>query len=217
MSSNKNTNPPCPYCGGPMVKKGFKKGKQCYVCKECGKWCTGEHPEPTIYFKDINTTVSCPHCNSMNISTSGFSNKGLRVYRCLSCRRRFTEETKERISKGRKYASEVCPRCGGKKIVSAGLSRGKQRFRCLDCRRTYTKGAKLMTQDLKRKPVLSTADKRKVLMFRLNLGLSIPELSKHFNCSQYSIRQLVKEYYSNNAKQSPELSKKTLKMFERGW
>ncbi|MBO7733805.1 MAG: hypothetical protein J6S67_14680 [Methanobrevibacter sp.] len=192
---NISNNPPCPYCGGSLIKKGFKKGKQSYICKDCGKWCTGEHPTAKIYFKDINTTVHCPHCNSMNISTSGYSNKGLRIYRCLSCRRRFTEETYIRLNK--KYVEgEFCPRCGSDNLVNKGVNRiGNPRYKCKNCGRSYTKNAKLIHNEVRRRPPLSDSDKRKILMFKLNLGLSYPALAEHFNCSTYAIQQLVKEFH----------------------
>ena len=193
--SNSSNNPPCPYCGGLLVKKGFKHGKQCYVCKDCGKWCTGTSPKPTIKFKDINTSVHCPYCDSMNLTTSGFSKKGLRVYRCPSCSRRFTEETKLRLNK--KYVEgEMCPRCGSTNLVAKGVSRtGNQRYKCKNCGRSYTKDVKLINSEVIRRPPISHENKRKILMFKLNLGLSYPALAEHFHCSTYAIQQLVKEYY----------------------
>ena len=188
-------NPPCPYCGGILIKKGFKHKKQCYICKDCGKYCTGENPKPVIKFKDINTDVHCPYCGSMDLTTSGFSKRGLRVYRCPSCNKRFTEETKLRLN-NKCGKDEVCPRCGSTNIVGKGYNRiGYRRYRCKDCGRSYTKNVKLIYNEVRRRPVLSEENKRLVLMYKLNLGLKNKEIAEHFNCSVYAIQQLVKLYY----------------------
>lgn len=189
-------NPPCPYCGGKLIKKGKHHRKQCYICKDCGKWCTGKNPKPTIHFKDINTNIHCPYCDTIDLATRGKDNKGRIVYLCLHCRRRFIESTAERLNK--KYViGEVCPRCGSTNLVHKGIGKtGNQRYKCKDCGRSYTKGVKLMVNGAKRKPPISEANKRLILMYKLNLGLSYPEIAEHFNCSQYAVQQLVKEYYA---------------------
>ena len=113
-------NPSCPYCGGLLIKKGFKRGKQCYICKNCGKWCIGDNPKPTIKFKDINTSVTCPYCGTYELTTSGFSKGGLRIYRCKFCNKRFTEGAEEK-RKERRITGEACPRCGSTNLVKKGL------------------------------------------------------------------------------------------------
>lgn len=195
-SKYKGKTPACPYCGGLLLKKGFKRGKQCYICKDCGKWCTGKLPTPTIKFKDINKNVHCPYCNSMNLTTSGFSKRGFRVYRCPSCNRRFTEEAKER----KKYIEgETCPRCGSTNLGNKGVNKiGLPRYKCRDCKRSYTKGAKLIDNPMKRKPLVTEENKRKILMYLLNLKLPIPQVAEHFNCSRYEVGRIKKEYLTKN-------------------
>ena len=194
-------NPPCPYCGGKLVKKGKKPDKrgshtiQCYICKDCGKWCSHKTPKRTSYFKDTNTDIHCPYCDTTDLATRGKDKKERIVYLCLHCRRRFIESTAERLNK--KYViGEVCPRCGSTNLVHKGIGKtGKQRYKCKSCGRSYTKGAKLMVNGAKRKPPIREADKRPILMYKLNLGLSYPEIAEYFNCSKYAVQQLVKEYY----------------------
>ena len=192
-------NPPCPYCGGKLVKKGVKHGKQCYICKECNKWCTGSKrskPKPIIPFKDINKDIHCPYCDTTDLATRGKDKKGRVVYSCLRCKRRFIESTAERLTK--KYViGEVCPRCGSTNLVNKGLGKtGNKRYQCKNCGRSYTKGVKLMVNGAKRKPPIPETNKRLILMYKLNMGLSYPEIAKHFNCSMYAVQQLVKEYYT---------------------
>ena len=186
----------CPYCGGKLRRAGLgKRGQHQYQCKDCGKTCSGDPPVVRQYFSQINDKVLCPYCDSKNIVLRGTVKEKFHRFLCKDCGKAFTEETKERLEriKNEERSKEVCPRCGGTRIISAGKSRDKQRYRCLDCKRSYTKGAKLMTQDLKRKPALTAANKRLILMYRFNLGLSREELAQHFNCSKYSIIQLEKE------------------------
>lgn len=193
-----NKNPDCPYCGGKLVKKGTKRNKQCYICTDCGKWCTGDSPKPRVSFKDINTDITCPYCGTKELTTRGKDSKGRIVYSCLECKRRFIEGTYERLHK--KYVSgEVCPRCGSTNLVNKGLGKtGRKRFKCKNCGRSYTKGAKLVTSDVIRRPPISAANKKLILMYKLNVGLSNTDIAKHFNCSVYAIQQLLKEY--NNGK-----------------
>lgn len=148
-------NPPCPYCGGKLVKKGIKHNKQCYICKECNKWCTGDNPQPTIHFKDINTDIHCPYCDSMDIATRGKDSKGRKVYSCLQCKRRFIETTAERLTK--KYViGETCPRCGSTNLINKGLGKtGHKRYKCKDCGRSYTKDTKLVVNEVRRRPPIS--------------------------------------------------------------
>lgn len=190
-----SNNPNCPYCGGKLVKKGKKHNKQCFLCKDCGKWCTGDNPKPTIKFKDINTSVTCPYCGTYELTTSGFSNKGLRIYRCKFCNKRFTEETEQRINK--KYViGEVCPRCGSTNLVNKGIGRtGHPRYKCKSCGRSYTKDAKIIENEVRRRPEISSENKKKILMYKLNLKVKNKDIADHFNCSVYAIQQLVKEYY----------------------
>ena len=81
-------------------------------------------------------------------------------------------------------------------VVNKGVNRiGNPRYKCKNCGRSYTKNAKLIHNEVRRRPPLSDSDKRKILMFKLNLGLSYPALAEHFNCSTYAIQQLVKEFH----------------------
>ena len=189
----------CPYCGGPLIKKGVKRGKQCYKCKSCGKFNTNGVILSKPKFKDVNTTVFCPYCNSLNLSTRGKSNKGLIVYSCLDCNHRFTEETKERLATN--DLGEICPRCSSTNIRRKGYNRiGHPRFYCTDCKRSYTKDAKLIKSEVRVRPELSIEDKRRILMYKLNLNLPYPEIAKHFNCSTYMARQIVRKFYQGNEK-----------------
>ena len=192
----KTQNPPCPYCGGTLIKKGMKKGRQSYTCKDCKKWCTGDSPKPTIKFKDVNTSIYCPYCSTKELTTRGKDNKGRVVYCCLHCNRRFTEDTKGRLNK-RYVIGETCPRCGSENLVHKGIGKtGHERYLCKNCGRSYTKDTKLINNEMRRRPSISETNKRLILMYKLNLGLSYPEIAKYFNCSIYAVRQLVKEYYS---------------------
>ena len=192
-----NNNPPCPYCGGSLIKRGMKKNQQTYTCKNCGRWCKGENPQPVIKLKEINTSIKCPYCGTNELSTRGKDNKGRIVYLCLHCERRFIETTKDRLSK--KYViGETCPRCGSDNLTHKGIGKtGHQRYLCKNCGRSFTKDSKLMDNEMRRRPPISEANKRLILMYKLNLGLSYPEVAEHFNCSQYAVRQLVKDYYNH--------------------
>ena len=187
---------PCPYCGGKLKRSGHGKlGQPKYICTECGKSCSGEVPKVHETFQEKNLSVSCPHCDSKRIVLKG-KVKGAVRYFCRDCERYFTDETKGRLEriKSEPRSNEVCPRCGGKRIIVAGVTKtGNQRYRCLSCRRTYTKGVKLIERDLTRKPPISDKDKRQILMYTLNVGLPISDVAKHFNCSEYAIKKLIKE------------------------
>lgn len=189
----------CPYCGGKLTRSGKGKlGQPEYFCTQCYKSCSGDPPKRApLPFSETNTEVHCPYCNSLKIKLRGIYKgkiKNTRLYSCAECGRRFNEGTKEQLKakKLKPSAHETCPYCNGNRIISAGINSksGKQRFRCLDCKRSYTKGVK---------PKLSIAEKRKILMYKLNLGLSTKEISEHFGCSTYMIEKLVKDYKKNLA------------------
>ena len=187
----------CPYCGGTLRRAGSSKlGEQQYQCKECGRSCTGDPPKARTTFKQVNVTVECPYCGSKDIVLRGTDPKSdLKRYLCKSCEKAFTDNTKVRLEriKNEARSKEVCPRCGGTRIISASIDKnGKQRYKCLDCKRGYTKGAKLVEVYHKRKPELSEKDKRLVIMYRINLGLPITDIAEHFNCSKYAVKQLLK-------------------------
>ena len=178
----------CPYCGGKLRRSGKGKlGQPKYLCTCCGKSCSGDPPKAKAKaFKEVNTEVSCPYCNSRDIILRGMQN-GFRKYMCNDCKHVFTNLTQSRLErkKEKPQYNEVCPRCGGTHIISAGISRGKQRFRCMACKRTYTKGFEQLE--------LPDSDKRKILMYRLNLGLPVADIAEAFECSQYYVRKIVKE------------------------
>ena len=191
----KNTNPPCPYCKGTLVKKGIRRNKQNYICKDCGKWSIEGIPNPSVIFKNENKDIHCPYCNTTKLTTRGKDSKGRTVYLCLDCKRRFIKTTYERLH--RKYVEgETCPRCGSTNLVHKGISAtGNNRYKCKACGRSYTVNTKLMLNGAKRKPPIPESNKKLILMYKLNLGLSYSEIIKHFNCSKYAVQQLVKEFY----------------------
>ena len=186
----------CPVCGGGLKRAGKSKtGKNAYKCKQCGRTSYGDPPIIKIKFKEINTSLTCPHCDSDNIVMVG-TGKGKQRYKCKNCNKIFNEDTKERLREKElsPRSKEICPRCGSNRITCAGLGKtGKQRYKCLACKRSYTKGAKLVSTEYHQTAIKDT-DKKAILMYKFNFNMSIPELAKSFKYSANSIKQLINEY-----------------------
>lgn len=186
---NENIN--CPYCGSPKLnKKGTSKmGEPILKCKNCGKSSTGNPPRKIVRNREIENNIPCPYCGNVHVGLRGFSDKNLQVYYCPECKKRFTKETTPQEGK----IGETCPRCGSTKVTRSSKSRsGKQRFKCLSCNKTYTKGGRL----LDKKP-LTIEDKRKILMYLLNLNLPVTQVAKHFKRSEKTVREIREEFLTN--------------------
>ena len=77
----------CPYCGGKLNRSGKSKlGESQYICATCGKSCTGDPPVKRFSFKERNTSIKCPYCDSLHIVLRGIEPKtNLTKYMCRSC------------------------------------------------------------------------------------------------------------------------------------
>ena len=89
----------CPYCGNLLSYSGYGKlGQREYRCKNCGKKCSGDlltgEPVKRVAFKELNTSVHCPTCGSLNINKAGFKRMRRQSYRCIDCGRQFITDYK---------------------------------------------------------------------------------------------------------------------------
>ena len=84
----------CPYCGSKLRKAGYSKlGYREYYCKICNKSCTEDAngiPQKRSTFKEINSNIKCPSCNSYDIRLAG-KREGRKKFSCKSCGRIFIE------------------------------------------------------------------------------------------------------------------------------
>jgi transposase-like protein len=84
----------CPYCGGKLRYSGYsRKGNHDYKCSKCGKSCVADNEGKPIkrepFFSQINTTIECPACKSLNIRKAGKSKTNQNRYICKDCGRGF--------------------------------------------------------------------------------------------------------------------------------
>lgn len=89
----------CPYCGESNYKKSglTRTGAQRYYCKSCKRrftpGLTPVHPK----MQEIKTLrnnlkeLSCPYCDSKNLSKFGTSEKGVQRYQCKDCHKTFLD------------------------------------------------------------------------------------------------------------------------------
>lgn len=122
----------CPYCGGALKYKGWNSsGTRRYVCKECGKGCSGENPVKRL---PVHSEIPCPYCGTHNARRLGKLKDGTQRYQCNECGKGFSAHTA--ISEPVKL---TCPKCGGKHINRSGFDTktGKQRYKCIDCKHKF--------------------------------------------------------------------------------
>ncbi|MBW2610350.1 MAG: hypothetical protein JRC68_08415 [Deltaproteobacteria bacterium] len=88
---------PCPDCQSIQTWRNgrSKKGKQVFLCKECGRsfiWPPGTSRKS----KDLD--VNCPGCNTKELYRQGISKRnGRQVYQCRHCGKCFTWPSSERV------------------------------------------------------------------------------------------------------------------------
>lgn len=89
----------CPYCGGTLIYSGYGKlGQREYNCKDCHKSCSGDlitgKPIKRLSFSEVNVSVFCPYCNSLNIKKAGIAKGNRQKYICKDCKRHFMTDYK---------------------------------------------------------------------------------------------------------------------------
>lgn len=79
----------------------------------------------------------CPYCNHKYVRKRGFNRKGLQVYKCKNCQRKYTTETYNRINR----PSISCPYCESNSSKKDGVfcyqSGEYQRYYCHDCNQQF--------------------------------------------------------------------------------
>ena len=93
----------------------------------------------------------------------------------------------------------LCPECGSSNLYKRGHREGRQKYQCKNCGRFFIEGTRWDSSYSTKNSykVMPIETERKILMYRLNIGLPIEEVAKHFNCSQDTVRLLEKRYKKN--------------------
>jgi transposase-like protein len=94
------SNPVCPRCGGPSIKRGLYEGTQQYGCKgECGRMF-GERSRGINYPR-------CPRCGGQSLKAGRRFGRDQRYHCQGPCGKRFDLNTKPGIEP----PNPNCPRC----------------------------------------------------------------------------------------------------------
>lgn len=131
--------------------------------------------------------VRCAICGSTNVYKDGYTTGGTQRYRCRDCGEKRTQNP--RISF--KSTDIKCPRCANTNIGKRGHTRnGNQRYWCKECGRTFVLGYP--------EPVLSEKDKKLILFYHNNFGVSIQSLAENLHHGQATISKFIKESKNEN-------------------
>lgn len=136
------------------------------------------------------TNIKCPHCGSIRIIKDGKNDlTGYQRYKCKDCGKSNSGEYSFKPFVNTKYK---CPKCGSMNLKKKGLNKTRKYevYACKDCGKQFMPGNKPRS--------LTAEEKRIIVLYNKNFGVSVTSLAKHLKRSEKPIYRFLKEYYKTD-------------------
>lgn len=178
----------CPYCGGTLRYSGFGKlGQREYFCSNCKRSCSGDlvtgKPIKRTYFRDINESVECPACRSMNIRKAGIAKGNRQKYICNDCSKHFMTDY-EKEPKSQEMKDEIINLVlKGNNVAKVSKDMGFSKRYVMEFMQPYFN-----------KETLSRNQKELIIKYGHFLKVPIGYLAPYIPCSEYACRKFLCKY-----------------------
>ena len=190
----------CPYCNESNYKKSglTRSGIQRYYCKSCKRrFVPGLTP---VYPKmqEIKTLrnnlkeLSCPYCDSKNLSKFGTNEKGIQRYQCKDCNKTFLDHYEQPNRCGTKPPKEQLLEIIRNEYLS-GKTKKEIASRFGLCEKTigtYTKGLVKPVKKPKKTPLIFKSKSEKEVIKK---NLEKKNQEDHYKQEQLKLQQLQEE------------------------
>ena len=177
----------CPYCGHILSYSGYGKlGQREYKCHHCNKSCSGDlitgEPIKRTYFKDTNTSVLCPFCNSTYIAKAGVRNDRQK-YLCKNCGKHFMTDYKMKRKEPGLREKVISLVMHGHNVKKVGEKYGFSERYMRNFLKPYYE-----------KETISTEQKRLIIKFGYHCNVPVDYMAEYIKCSEKMCRKVLKEY-----------------------
>jgi len=177
----------CPYCGGTLIYSGYgKTGNRAYLCKDCGKSCTGNAEgkpvKKELPFNLTNKSVHCPHCGSLDLKKAGHTSQGLQRYECNNCKRAFNE-----CSKKRKPLDKVIS------LILQGYNVGKV---AKDSGYSPERLRKVMSPYYKAEKI-TNEQRTNIIRYGYYLRVPVDYMAEYVKCSEHKCKEVLRKFKKN--------------------